>query len=354
MKVVCNAVPADAWDAYVDGHVRARFSHYSAYGCIQRAYGYEPRNFAFLKDDRIVGVLPTFRVRSLFFGSKTVSQPFSEYGGMLIDGTLTDDDLADILEQLRRHLTDAGTPSLEMHGPGNLDPGRAGAHFQRRNEQACAVLALDRPVDELFNKVFDRRVRKAIKQARRAGLETCERSDPEIIETAFYPLYLDSMRRLGVPPHPLSYFLACAEAFGPRMKIFWAIKDGERIAGLLGFACGQRVAVTTIASNRATWHMRPNDLVHYEFIAWAATNGFRYFDFGSVRYPGQAQYKKKWGGVTEDDSYYFLSANGRPEEVATFNSSSGLMTAMAGLWSRFMPQAAARLVGPFIRRNLVR
>ena len=138
------------------------------------------------------------------------------------------------------------------------------------------------------------------------------------------------------------------------MKLFSAFHEGKYVSGLLGFACGRRVSITTIASDKDAWPMRPNDLVHFELIGWSQRNGYDYFDFGSIRYQGQQQFKKKWGCVLDDDSYYFLEPKKPMRDVATFNTSSPTMTFMAKMWSKWMPPAGARALGPIIRRQLVR
>ncbi|MFQ5785477.1 MAG: GNAT family N-acetyltransferase [Alphaproteobacteria bacterium] len=354
MEVVCNGVDAAEWDAFVERQPRARFSHLSAYACVEKTYGYRPHYLAFRKAGRIVAVLPAFEARSYLFGRKLVSQPFSEYGGLLLDETLNGDDAAAIIDLLERHLRDNALPTLEMHGPGSLDRDIRQRRLLQANEQLCAYLVLDRPMETLWEKAFNRHVRKAVNKARREGLDVVERCDQDIILDRFFPLYLDSTARLGVPPHPARYFLDCLEAFGPRMKIFWALKDGKFLAGLLGFACGRRVAITNTVSDPDSWILRPNDLVHHDFIAWSVANGYGFFDFGSARYGGQQQYKKKWGCETEDDSYYFLRPEGAAQRVATFNSSSSGMALMSKIWARTMPRPAARLLGPHIRRHLVR
>src|SRR5713101_3861079 len=191
------------WDAYVHAHPESRFCDLFAYRCVEKAYGYRPRYFGFVKNNKLVGVLPAFETRSLFFGRRLVSQPFSEYGGFLLNPDLAEEDFQEILEQLKRFLS-------------------------------------------------------ARKQAERSGLKVVERSDNSTLVSEFFPLYLASMKRLGVPPHSIQYYLQCRAAFGDRMKIFWAIHDGRPISGLLGFECGQRISIINIVSDDRFWEVRPN------------------------------------------------------------------------------------------------
>jgi hypothetical protein len=343
---------AAKWDSYVEGHAQARFCHLYGYRCLESVYGYTPRYAAFLKDNRIVGVLPAFEVKSLLFGRRLVSQPFSEYGGLLLDENLSQQDVDEIIGYLRE--STAGTRALEMHGRLGIGLHDCGQHLLKSNDQSYAYLPLDTPIDVLWSKIITYQVRKAVQKAQRSNLTVVERSDPETLVRDFYPFYLQSMKRLGVPPHSLQYYLQCQTAYGDRMKIFWAMRDGTPLAGLLGFSCGKRVNIINIVSDERGWEARPNDLVHWEYIQWAHAAGFKYFDFGSIRYEGQLHFKKKWGCTIEDHGYYFLRKDNGSEEMATFNSSSTAMQRFSGIWSRFVPQPIGSAIGPLLRKHLIR
>jgi hypothetical protein len=287
-------------------------------------------------------------------GKRLISQPFSEYGGMLLDEGLSESDMDTIVSHLRGFAKDRGVREIEMHGRQGLRIPNWERWLRRGNEQHYAYLPLDRPIDEIWSKVVTYQVRKAVQKASRNDLTVEERSDKETLRSRFYPLYVGSMNRLGVPPHSLRYFLSCKEAFGDGMRIFWGMQQGTPIAGLLGFSCGTRVSITTIVSDERHWEVRPNDLIHWEYIKWAHEQGFKVFDFGSIRYEGQLHYKKKWGCVIDEHAYYFLSADPQSKEFGSFDSSSPAMKKMSDIWSRYVPASVARVVGPMLRKQLGR
>lgn len=352
IDTVADFKDGPAWDEYVRNHPQGRFSQLFGYTCIQRVYGYRPRYFGFTRAGKLIGVLPAFEARSLLFGRRLVSQPFSEYGGFLLDDNLSEDDVGHIMETLRRFVADARLPALELHGNQGMRRGEGG--FVQDNPQHLATLDLRRPLEEIWSKTISRHVRKAVRKAEREGLTSREATSVETITERFYPLYVRSMRRLGSPPHSLSYFLECHRAFGGDMRIFWAMKDDLPIAGLLGFACGGRVSIVNIVSDERFWNLRPNDLIHWDFIGWAHRSGYRDFDFGSVRYEGQSQYKRKWGCDIEESGYYFLGADPSSPGQTTFDSSSSRLNFFRSAWSRLMPDPAARLIGPVLRKHLIR
>ncbi|MGH7089752.1 MAG: GNAT family N-acetyltransferase, partial [Stellaceae bacterium] len=234
----------------------------------------------------LVAVLPAALVASLLFGRKLVSQPFSEYGGLLVDRTLDRDDMASIYALLGDYLKrDARLRALELHGShGILAPYRPGP-FVLLNPHHVAILALDKPVDRLWQGL-EPALRNKVNKAQANGVVAFEECNLTLILERFYPLYLLSMKRLGVPPHPLAYYTRCLEFLGTRLKIFWAARNGEVLAAILGFVCGSRVSIINTVSNPDSWKYAPNDLMHWEFVKWAAAAGLKYFDFGSVRYDG--------------------------------------------------------------------
>src|SRR3954471_18024863 len=107
---------APAWDAYVESHPQSRFCQMYAYRYLEEVYGYKPRYSAFLKDNRLVGAVPAFEVKSMFFGRRFVSQPFSEYGGLLLDHDLNEQDVHEIMNWLKQFMKSSGVRAFEMHG----------------------------------------------------------------------------------------------------------------------------------------------------------------------------------------------------------------------------------------------
>ena len=345
----------ETWDEFVEGHEEGRFCHLFNYGEVVRCYGYRPVRLAFVKEGALIGALPASITESFLFGCRLVSQPFSEYGGLLVRPSLSLGEINQVYELLADYLNrHRKIRVLEMHGNHGIAPHLRQERFALQNPHQVAILSLDRPVDELWQEVVRYSVRKGVNKALARGVEAFEECSETIIRERFYPIYLKSMKRLGVPPHSIAYYLRCVEFLGDRLRIFWARRDNEILAGLLGFVCGGRVNIVNIVSHADAWKFAPNDLIHWEFIKWSAESGLRFFDFGSVRYEGQRTYKKKWGTTFEEHAYYFLSRDLASVAQPTFSSSSPRMSHLAKLWSNHIPDKVAQLAGPLIRKHLVR
>jgi hypothetical protein len=345
---------ARAWDDFVERQEQARFCQLFGYAAALKCYGYTPRNICFLKEEKIVGVLPAVQLHSLIFGRKLVSQPFSEYGGLLLDPGLEEDEVGEIFEALKIFgRTSPKVSSIEMHGNYGISQRWREKWPVASAPHQIAILPLNRPVDDLWHTVVRYSVRKAVNQARKNGLEVVSECNEEAIRDRFFPLYLQSMKRLGAPPHKVDYYINCYRTLGSRMIILWAKHNGADVAALLGFSCANRINIINTVSNPGDWHLRPNDFLHWEFIKRAAESNHRNFDFGTVRYQGQMDFKKKWGCEIYEYKHYFVET-GNKMLPRTLDSSSKSMQIMAALWSRHMPLAAGRLLGPLIRKQLAR
>jgi lipid II:glycine glycyltransferase (peptidoglycan interpeptide bridge formation enzyme) len=304
----------------------------------------------------VVGVLPAAELSSILYRRRLVSQPFSEYGGILLDPSLTADEVDAALVSLRdfiRH--NAAAFVMEIHGNHGMDPPPESLLETGEAVGQIAVMALTSDTTALWENVVRYSVRKAVKQARNFGVTVAFGCDPTILRQDFFPLYLKSMKRLGVPPHKLAYYTRSLEEFGDTMVLATARADnGVPIAALLGFSCGGRVSIINTVSDPDYWHFKANDLLHWEMIKRTGETGGRFFDFGSVRYDGQSTYKKKWGTAFADHCNYLLTAEARSARPMMINSSSGAMKTLSRLWSTYVPERVGRFIGPLIRRQLAR
>ena len=344
---------AAAWDAFVDAHPEARYCQLFGYGSVVACYGYRPRQFAFLRNGTLVGVLPAVEVTSLLYGRRLVSQPFSEYGGVLFDPALDDAERDAALHRLLETLRRCGR-TLELHGNHGL--AEMPADLAAADEVGhIAVMKLTADTEAMWRDTVRYSVRKAVRQAQDYGVTVAFDCTEDLLRRDFFPLYLKSMQRLGVPPHKPAYYLRSLQAFGARMILATARqKDGVPIAGLLGFACGGRVNIINTVSDPAYWNLKANDLLHWEMIRRVAAAGHARFDFGSVRYEGQSTYKKKWGTELAPHRNYLLAAGARAERRGMVRSSSSAMQRMSRLWSSYMPGPIGQRLGPLIRGQLAR
>lgn len=341
---------ATGWDAFVETHPHGRFVHLTGFKkVVEEVYGLRPNYWLFHDGGRIRAVFPSFFHRGCITGRRLISQPFSEYGGILFAPDAGTDERRAVLSGLPRVLErsreKARLAYLEIRGFPDLLEGEAGL-FQRVGLGERAVLPLD-PGLKLWDKV-DYSVRKNVRRARASGLESRLVETAADIRETFYPLHLRSLKRLGSPPHPLDYFVKLHAHLGDRMRITAAWLGGRPVAALIGWVVGRSVQITDIASDERFFRYRPSDLLHFELIDWAIGRRFSLFDFGPARYEGQRRYKKKWGvELLEYSHYCFPARKGR----APLSDQALPVRAARSLW-RHVPRGLASRVGRRLRREL--
>ena len=319
---------------------------------LERTYGYRCVYRKILLDGKCVGVFPSIAVER---GSRRlISQPFNEYGGPLTQG-LSSAQHAELAQLLLQVAEEENCRSVEIRGGIGCEPMAQADFCTRHRLYSFAILQLDEK-EHLWRKSLTNEARKAVKRAQSAGLQVEIQQGPRAINESFCKFYFVSMKRLGVPPHPVEFLTSFGTELGERLVTASVIHRTERISYLLGVVTGKRLQVFITASEPNAWALRPNDLAHWELINWASTAGLQVFDFGSARYSGQVHYKKKWGATFHDYSYYLIGPPGSAttRKVQTVDSSSKLMVAAATLWRWIVPLRLTPVLGRPIRRYLMK
>ena len=344
---------APDWDAFVAVQPGGRMVHLSGYkAAVEGTYGFAPFYRMYRTGGDIRAIFPGFFHPSHLYGRKIVSQPFSEYGGLLLAADASSAERAAILDEFeaaaRRALAVTGFAHLEMRSPLSLTDAEmrrfAGAPLFKRAERPLAD-------PEAMWKALDPKDRNIIQKARGYGLAFTEEARETPLRRDFYPLYLATMKRLGSPPHPLAHFLRLRRGLGRAMKVFLVRFRGRPVAALVAWAVGSTVHVTDMCSDQAAFFLKPNDFAVWEFLRWAREEGCATFDFGPVRYRGQEIFKKKWRMELTDYTYAYLTD--RPDRVRnTFTGGGGLMAAAPGIWKAVLPVGLTRLVGKYLRREV--
>jgi hypothetical protein len=338
------------WDDFVRNHARGRFIHLLGFKrTVEAVYKLKPNYWLFWERDRIRAIFPSFFHRGLIYGKRIVSQPFSEYGGILFASALEKDgrrsimrEFSSVIEKSKR----AGAARyVEIRCFPDLEDLEA-ENFRRVHLYEYGLLPLRQGLNLM--EVISYSVKKTIRQARARGLELRLAESEDEIREVYYPLHLRSLKRLGSPPHPLAYFLTLRRSLQEHLKIFIARHESRPLAALLGWAVGESVQITENVSDERYFSMRANDLLHFHFINWAIDNGFRWFDFGPVRYPGQRQYKKKWGVELHDYSYYYAPA---AEKRRPLSERSPAAWAGSFIW-KILPLRLTASTGKYLRRQL--
>ena len=171
---------------------------------------------------------------------------------------------------------------------------------------------LTRGIDYVWER-FDKSVRRVINQSQEEGLtiRMGDKEDLEFIHDSLYKRYIEQ----GLNPTDYKKYLhAIYQKFYPdNLKIFVAEYKGQKISGCF-FLCFKNIIYFWVGLPKTDLAgLSPNDVIQWEAIKWAQTNGFNYYelmDMGDD--PRLRHFKSKynpdlviWYSATKYSSYVY-------------------------------------------------
>jgi lipid II:glycine glycyltransferase (peptidoglycan interpeptide bridge formation enzyme) len=150
-----------------------------------------------------------------------------------------------------------------------------------------------------------RKHRQYVNKAERAGV-TVERFDgttqPEVIGPAlrdFNRIYQHTAERAGFVARQPFYYERVWSIFAPsgRVRLSFALLDGERVATLFHFTCGERAVESYGGMTDAGADARANYLLKWTAMADFAAEGFAVYDMWGLATGGIRQFKEGFGGA---------------------------------------------------------
>src|SRR6266480_717324 len=339
---ILDPVRDPSWDHVVALHRDADCFHTSAWAkVLHQTYNHQPFYLQFSRGHRLVALVPLMEVRSLFTGRRGVCLPFSDVCEPLIfDQEATDlvtDQLVRFARERRwRHLEIRGGKSLELAA-------RPTARFYGH------TLDLRSGPKELANR-FASRVRGAIRKAERSDVSARVVRNRQAIDD-FYRLHVQTRRRHGLPPQPISFFVNIYEhiirpGFGFTVLAHWGSRP---IASAIFFRFGKNALYKFGASDKKFQQLRANNLVMWQAIQFLARTGAEKLHFGRTECEndGLRQFKLSWGTEEETIGYFRVDPSGR-ECLVSAPSDSGFHKK---IFAR-LPLAVNRLAGAMIYPHL--
>ncbi|HEX5040893.1 MAG TPA: peptidoglycan bridge formation glycyltransferase FemA/FemB family protein [Candidatus Limnocylindria bacterium] len=158
--------------------------------------------------------------------------------------------------------------------------------------------------EEALRANLKRKHRQYVNKAERAGIEI-ERFDgsapPEAIGPAledFNRIYRLTAERAGFVARQPFYYERVWSIFAPtgRVRLSFAILDGERVATLFHFTCGDRAVESYGGMTEPGAEARANYLLKWAAISDFANEGFAAYDMWGLATGGIRQFKEGFGG----------------------------------------------------------
>jgi FemAB-related protein (PEP-CTERM system-associated) len=280
--------------------------------------------------------LPVVILGGLFRRKSFVSMPYLDYGGICAD-------TPEITQALYRAVQCAST----ARRAGLLDlrhRGDTALPLAPFGDKVTMVLRLEDEPERMW-KAFGAKLRNQIRKAEKSQLQT------QWVGTAglqdFYRVYVHNMRDLGSPPHSRQFFHRILTEF-PTARLLLVHSDTQVIGGCLCLVFQDTMLVPWASALRPYFHLCPNNLLYWEAIRSACTQGLQRFDFGrSSPHSGTYNFKKQWGALEEPLHW---QANVPGGDLLGAEHHRGLQGVVA-VW-KYLPLGMTRLIGPCLRRRL--
>jgi FemAB-related protein (PEP-CTERM system-associated) len=334
-----DASAEGAWDAFVDACPEATFFHRAGWRTVlEQAFGHPARYLYAERNGQITGVLPLGHVKSRLFGNALISVPFCVYGGVATQ----DEDAARTLTAAARDLAeDLGVDYLELR------------HRERRNpDWPCKddlYVTFRKPIDPDLEKNMLAIPRKQRAMVRK-GIKHQLTSTVDTGIDRFFPIYADSVRRLGTPVFARRYFALLHEVFGPDCDVVTVSQNDTPVSSVLNFYFRDEVLPYYGGGTEQARAVAGYDFLYWEVMRRACERGYRLFDYGrSKRGTGSYSFKKNWG--FEPEPLYYEYHLVRAKQIPEINPLNPKYRLFIEAWKR-LPTPVANVVGPWISRAL--
>jgi len=340
MNVAAETNPGSDCQEFLDRQDDTRVCHLPSWGqTIDRCVKLKSFYFVARDNGNVRGVLPLTQVRGWPFGNRMISQPYSNYGGPLVDDPETAGALLDAAIELA---TEKGCRSIEFRATGQIRE-----DLPCREGKICMLLPLTADPEELW-KNFNAKVRNQVRKAERSGI-VAECGGTDLLDE-FYELYTIRMHQLGSPAYPKGLMRGLLEAFPDNTEIHVVRMEGDPVGA--GFVMSYRGfveipwAATRVECNRYC----PNNLLYWETMKRHCLAGDKVFDFGRCTVDsGSFRFKKQWGSTPLPLFYQYWTRPGIEAEAVNLENPS--YKRKVELWKK-LPLWLVRRVGPPLGKKL--
>lgn len=329
-----------AWDEFVLSHPDSGPYHRWGWGAaINQAYAHKQYYLIAIDDlsGKIQGILPLILMKIPFLKQKLVSLPFCDYAGPLTRYLPVEEKL----------ITKAFDLAKELDASLDLRLSTPLTHLQSLNhhgQKQRLVLNLPSDAQTLFAS-FKTKRRTRIRRSQKTGCRV-QFGGRELL-VPFYRVFSRNMHDLGSPVHSFLWFDRLFAASGNDIRIGVVYMNKKPIS--VGILLQHRNTVTIPWSSTLREYNRiaPNMLLYWNFLAYAADNGYTSFDFGrSDPDSGTYRFKTQWEAQPQELYWYTPSI-----QTDTDPSKSRIREYAATTWSK-LPAPAADWLGPRLRKYI--
>lgn len=337
------------WTEFVEAHPRASIFHTTSWlEALRRTYGYEPVVYTTSPPGaKLRNGLAFCQVESWLTGRRLVSLPFSEYCEPLVDHSA--DTYALLSRLAETSLRNGSWRYIELR-PMNTSEFDAG-FFHSTQRYALHRLDLDPSLNRLFNAFHKSSTQRKIRRAEREGLRY-EDGRSEFLLSNFYRLLIQTRRRHGIPPQPLSWFRNLTECLKDKIQIRVAFQGTHAVAAIVTLRFGDTLIYKYGSSDERFHSLGGMHFLLWNSIQEAKRAGLRAFDFGRSDWEneGLVQFKDRWGTnrTTLTYSRYTASSHSRDN----YRPQAQWVTQAAKRFLAYSPDLFLSIVGKAMYKHI--
>lgn len=299
-----------AWNAFVEGAAYRSFPQLWEWGELRAGFGWQPLRIA-VGDDRSAprAVAQVLLRRVPGIGWRLGYVPRGPVGAL--DEPMVREALVAALRSLARSegvatmKVDPEATPTSAYGEALLAaPWRASGKVQPPRTRLIELS----PTEDELRGALRRKHRQYVNKAERAGIEV-ERIDGSADATTaaralddFYRIYVHTAERAGFVARARRYYDRVWELFAPsgHARLAFATREGERLATLFHFTCGDRAAEAFGGMTDDGAESRANYLLKWASIIGFKEEGFAVYDLWGLATGGIVQFKEGFGGRQVD------------------------------------------------------
>ncbi|UFS69021.1 GNAT family N-acetyltransferase [Geomonas sp. RF6] len=318
--------------------------HHSAWRTVlETTYGYRPLYLALehTGSREFHGVYPFMLVQSRFTGDRLVSLPFTSFCPPLVPH----DAVADMVRYNLQKNPEIQYLELKSGDPLHDVPDFLVEHCSH----VTHMLDLRPGESKVYQKFHSTSIRQRIRRAEKNGFRVRLAKDVEDLK-GFYRLHIGIRKKHGLPPHPFKFFRNMWHELAPRNLLFVPLLEyqGRVIAAAFTLKFRDTFTYEYSASDEAYLNLSPNQMLIWEVIKIACSEGASYFDFGrsSLDNPSLIEFKERWGAEKLALSYYYYP------KMNKVGMEGSLGRRILNRANRILPRALLQMEGELVYRHL--
>ena len=239
------------WDNYIINHPNGTLYHLSSWkNAIEKSFNLEASYFIAVEDQKICGILPLFRIRTLQFSWKVLSIPFAVYGGILADQSEKEQSLLDFAIKFTDQKSINHLELRYLHNP-EYD-------LAEQDLYNTFIKEIETTEEKILSSI-PRKSRAAIRNGySKFNLTADINRDVKVL----YHLYLLNKRKLGSPPYPYRFFKHLLSEFDNKAKILTVFYRERPAASVLFFEYKDTLLPYFSGANSKYYNTNANNVLY--------------------------------------------------------------------------------------------